>query len=538
MNDSQRHSRRRLHGEELEPKYCPADVAFAAHELACCAAQGAVSVYAADLDGDGDVDVLSASYSNDKIAWYENTDGKGTFGRQKVITTNVDSAKLVHAADLDGDGDVDVLSASYSDDKIAWYENTDGKGTFAPQRVITTSADGARSAYASDVDGDGDNDVVIAGYFLTSKIAWYENMDGKGTFGNQRVIATVPANSVYASDVDGDSDVDVVVSASLDQVIAWYENTDGRGTFGGQRVITTRVEGASSVYAADADGDGDIDVLSAASTRIAWHENTDGKGTFGNQRIISGASQATDVYATDMDGDRDVDVLSSSSVLGDSKIAWYENTDGKGKFGSQQVIARPAGAEPAAIHAADVDGDGNVDVLSASYKPYTIAWYENTDGEGTFGSQRVIATKALDDAKSVYTSDVDGDSDVDVLVASTDGITWYENLTPHRLVGDSNGDGVFNSSDLVFVFQGGKYEDGIPKNATFEEGDWNGDGDFDSSDLVLAFQEGHYVAAARLATQSIAAIDWLFAHDINKRKTRTFVLSSLPADGNTGEANP
>ena len=46
----------------------------------------------------------------------------------------------MHTADVDGDGDVDVLSASVFDSKIAWYENTDGKGNFGPQQVITTAA--------------------------------------------------------------------------------------------------------------------------------------------------------------------------------------------------------------------------------------------------------------------------------------------------------------------------------------------------------------------------------------------------------------
>ena len=71
--------------------------------------------------------------------------------------------------------------------------------------------------------------------------------------------------------------------------------------------------------------------------------------------------------------------------------------------------------------------------------------------------------------------------------------------------GDSNRDGVFNSTDLVLVFQSGKYEDGIDDNATFEEGDWNGDGDFDSADLVLAFSEGRYSFAA-----IAAAVDRFF----------------------------
>ena len=84
-----------------------------------------MSVYAADLDGDGDADVLSALYIDDKIAWYENQGG-GSFSAQQVITTAADGARSVYAADLDGDGDADVLSASRFDDKIAWYENLGG----------------------------------------------------------------------------------------------------------------------------------------------------------------------------------------------------------------------------------------------------------------------------------------------------------------------------------------------------------------------------------------------------------------------------
>ena len=83
------------------------------------------SVYAADLDGDGDLDVLSdvqPLFGDDKIAWYENTDGKGRFGPQQVIANTL-SASWVYAADLDGDSDLDVLSASSTVARFAWHEN-------------------------------------------------------------------------------------------------------------------------------------------------------------------------------------------------------------------------------------------------------------------------------------------------------------------------------------------------------------------------------------------------------------------------------
>ena len=169
------------------------------------------------------------------------------------------------------------------------------------------------------------------------------------------------------------------------------------------------------------------------------------------------------------------------------------------------------------VYAADVDGDGDLDLLSASggyLKDDKIAWYENTDGAGTFGPQRVITTQASG-ATSVYAADVDGDGDLDVLSASGALIAWYEN----RQVGDSNEDGVFNSSDLVAVLAAGKYEDGIPNNATYDEGDWNQDGDFDSGDFVFALAAGNYSSGVDAAANDLAAaIDVVIAEEDKARR--------------------
>jgi len=402
---------------------------FGPQQIITTYAIGARSVFSTDLDGDGDYDVLSASSYDDKITWYENTDGQGTFGPQQIITTSADEAQSVFSIDLDGDGDNDVLSASEGDDKIAWYENTDGQGTFGPQLVITTSANGAKSVFSADLDGDGDNDVLSASYGDVN-IAWYENTDGQGTFGPQQIITNIAygAEFVFCVDLDGDGDKDVLSASSYDNKIAWYENTDGQGTFGPQLIIPASTDGAESVYSIDLDGDGDNDVLSAscADDKIAWYENTDGLGAFGAQQVITdNADGAWSVYSADLDGDGDNDVLSAS--YWDSKIAWYENMDGQGTFGSQQIISTNA-YDPRSVFSADLDGDGDNDVLSASRNDDKIAWYENTDGLGTFGSEQIITNNA-DGAYSVYSTDLDGDGDNDVLSASEydDKIAWYEN---------------------------------------------------------------------------------------------------------------
>ena len=97
-------------------------IIFGEQQLITNPADGARSVYAIDLDSDGDNDILSASSDDNKIAWYKNN-GNGNFGSQRIITTNANIAKSVFAIDLDSYGDNDVLSASEYDNKIAWYEN-------------------------------------------------------------------------------------------------------------------------------------------------------------------------------------------------------------------------------------------------------------------------------------------------------------------------------------------------------------------------------------------------------------------------------
>ncbi|MCG8323004.1 MAG: Ig-like domain-containing protein, partial [Cytophagales bacterium] len=240
------------------------------------------------------------------------------FKTQPAITTDAGLALSVYAADVDGDGDMDVLSAS-QDDKIAWYEN-DGSQSFT-SHTITTDANGAASVYAADVDGDGDLDVLSAS-LLDDKIAWYENDGSQGFTSHTITTDAAGAHSVYAADVDGDGDMDVLSASNDDDKIAWYENDGSQGFT--SHTITTDAAGAHSVYAADVDGDGDMDVLSASfdDNKIAWYEN-DGSQGFTSHIITTDADHASSVYAADVDDDGDLDVLSASR--NDSKIGWYEN---------------------------------------------------------------------------------------------------------------------------------------------------------------------------------------------------------------------
>ena len=128
-----------------------------------------------DLDGDGDLDIVSGK--NDNLIWRENLDGLGNFGPIITINNGVENVSDIHIADLDNDGFLDIITSTLSDNIIAWYKNTEGLGIFEPQQLIETGLVFPRSVYAADLDNDGDLDV------LTSTVSaqdigsyWYENL--------------------------------------------------------------------------------------------------------------------------------------------------------------------------------------------------------------------------------------------------------------------------------------------------------------------------------------------------------------------------
>jgi hypothetical protein len=344
------------------------------------------SVFAADVDGDNDLDLLVGSYEEKKIYWLENTDGLATFDSPKLVTTNsnIQNVRSVYATDLDGDNDIDVLTSASDDEyKFTWYNNTDGLGSFEAVKTGTTGFFSFWTVLAADLDQDGDQDVISAG---VGRITWMENSPtSNGGFGQERRLPLgdnaalgIGERIAIAADLDGDDDIDIVSTDRNEDSISWHENTDGWGSFGEAQVITTFADNIYSVYTADIDGDGDIDVLSASldDGRIAWYENTDGQGSFGPQQIISNSTSAISVYTADLDLDGDQDVI-GSIYKDDTDIVWYENTDGLGSFGPEQVITLSAPYSYSII-AADLDGDGDQDIISASHLPDLVSWYENT----------------------------------------------------------------------------------------------------------------------------------------------------------------
>ncbi len=293
--------------------------------------QGNWSAHADDLDNDGDVDILACSPSEDITMFYENN-GSESFDKILVDDRGLDPER-VHAVDIDGDGDLDILAPLWEDRDLAWYRN-DGNSFL--KRVIDGNLFGAHSISAADFDGDGDIDVVGSG---SGKTKWYEN-NGSESF-THREIDGVGGLSVNVADIDSDGDIDILRTQRNNGDVDWYEN-NGNGDFT-ERQIESQFGDSWAAVAGDIDGDGDLDVAAAgfdANNITVWFNQ--GQGSFGPAVVVAGGTEPRSVYIEDIDGDGDGDIC--AAVRGDRDLLWFE-VDGVPTPSGTLTLTAPNGGE-------------------------------------------------------------------------------------------------------------------------------------------------------------------------------------------------
>ena len=389
------------------------------------------SVFAADIDGDGDVDVFSASYgsSTSSVAFHENL-GDGTFA-DAVTLSQSEGATAVRGLDIDGDGTLDgVVYAAQTDNTVGFNLFDDASGAFLSQQTISSNVSGVRDVIAADVDGDGFDDVVTAA-LASDSVVWFRN-NGDGTISNTAnvIVDTSSAdiidgsfnpNSLFAADLDGQNGLDIVVSSNDllgDGVVAALLN-NGDGTFDTNNisVISTNPVNPTSVSGGDFDGDGDVDVVvaSSGSDEVIVYSNN-GDGTFATGGILNTASGETaySVYAADLDGDGDLDIAAASfgdgTTTGDVSV--FENL-GNGSFANESVVANVTGAN--FVFAADIDGDELLELLVSSYTNQDFVYFENTSAEVEF-------------AAANYTVD-ETDGSIDIILTRTGDLANTSTVT-------------------------------------------------------------------------------------------------------------
>ncbi|MCP4668288.1 MAG: VCBS repeat-containing protein, partial [Deltaproteobacteria bacterium] len=327
------------------------------------------------------------------VAWWENTAGNGTAWARRNIDTSFGGANSVYAADVDGDGDTDVVGAASGANDIAWWENTNGAGTAWTKRILDGNFAGAWSVYAADVDSDGDLDVLGAAS-VAGEVTWWENTAGDGTAWTKRTVSgsLAGARSVFAADVDSDGDMDILGAGYVADDVRWWENTTGDGTAWIEHIVDAAFNGTRTVYAADLDSDGDMDVLAGAynADTIAWWENETihRSAVHPLEHLVDGAfDNPRSVFAADVDDDGDTDLLGAANVGDD--VAWWENTAGDGTAWTEHMID-PSFNAAARVFAGDVDGDGDLDALAVAGLADDVTWWENTAGDGSAWTEHTI----------------------------------------------------------------------------------------------------------------------------------------------------
>lgn len=404
--------------------------------------------------------------------------GDPSFGPKTIIDANSLRARSVSSGDLDGDGDQDLVATSEDDDTIAWFENL-GEGVFGQRQPLPCNSycDDPYYAAVIDIDGDQINDILASAY-EGDAVFWFKNLGG-GVFEENGPLLIGDglngAKGAHAADLDNDGDADVLTTSELDSRVMFYRNNSTAGFAPG--VELANLDGANAVFSADLDGDSDEDIIATSLwAGIAWFENLDGQGSFGAPNAIDADGAITGfewVYASDIDNDGDQDLVTGSRVpWGESgEINWFENQNG-GSF-ERHLIASLSGSFSSpmvgGVHAADIDGDFDIDVISSSYGDGEVSWHENL-GFGSFASPQVIAVNA----RSGFASDLDGDGFPDLLTASLSDneIACYQNLL---LVGsDCNGNGSIDDVDIAGGFSVDCDSNGVPDECEYEDCNFNG----------------------------------------------------------------
>jgi len=289
---------------------------------------GASSVRAGDIDGDGTVDVAGCAWVGNEVAvWYNG--GQGLSWTRQSVITELGQCHWVDLADLDGDGDLDLLGAAAGADTVVVWMNGGGSPVSWTMQVIDDEFGGARSLVSADLDSDGDLDLI--GTALEDDVlGWWRNDGGSPIVWTPMIVSDALRGSHHADtwDMDLDGDLDIVALGYGYPWLKLFWNEGGdplswREEDIGGAIVTPLVLGVG-----DLDGDGDQDVAATADSwaRVMWWRNDGGPPSdWPASTIESHFPNAWPLAVADLDRDGMLDVVAGSS--GGVEVAWWRLMD-------------------------------------------------------------------------------------------------------------------------------------------------------------------------------------------------------------------
>ena len=416
-------------------------------------------VAAGDVNGDGAADVISSSHFNNVGKLYINSGDGTSFTHTQTIDSGGSRITGADFGDLDGDGDADLVVAPYNShpnyaSAFVWLN--DGTGNFIQgQDLGMLGETGYDSVSIVDIDADGVNEVII--FNRGGRFHLFENDGAAGLALHQEETMSRGANSHDIGDLDGDGDLDIMV-AGFKEVGVVVQDGVNTGNF-------TLASTDSSMYThcqvglGDVDGDGDLDaVIDDGGGYKTWYvslNNGDGTFTTASDRLrTDGVSYGNGVLLADFDLDGDLDLVQEAFLYENLS----ENDATVGQFGPQ--LYRLGGAQHM-IAMADADNNGTVDLYGNTYVVFTNApppggsGVTDTDGDGlTDEEEEALGTDpenpdtdgdGLSDGEEVLGEMVSDPLDPDT---DGDGVWDADDVDPIDPYSDSDGDGIADIDDV------------------------------------------------------------------------------------------
>jgi len=296
-----------------------------------------------------------------------------------------------------------------------------------------------------DVNGDGRLD-LLTGNWNSNNITVLTN-NGLGGFGFYVTISISTNPEVTLADVNGDGKPYMITEN--------YNNggpgtltvltNNGYGVYGSNATLNVGF-GPQNLLVADINGDGKLDLICANNTSspgtLSVLTNS-GYGVFGSNATLNVGNQPQCTMAADVNGDGFVDLMTAN--IGNNTITVLTN-NGHTVFGLSQTLTLPSGTKPQWLIAKDLNGDGKVDLISANVGAKTLTIFTN-NGLEVFGSNATLNVGYK--PSCVVAADLNGDGKIDLISANSGG--WATGNGNTLTVLTNNGYGVFGSNTTLTV---------------------------------------------------------------------------------------